>query len=383
MKTALMVLRGFFIILSVGIAFTMAGFLNEEGSLRTDIMQGFWAIGFLAAAVGLSFVDKLFTRKTMPIVAAVVFGLLVGGFIAYLLGIPFELLMAGYVKQEGNQALVTGGKLLMTVVICYLTISFVVRTRDNFRFIIPYIEFAKEVKGLKPLVLDTSVIIDGRIADVVETHIITSPLVIPRFVLQELHNVSDSADKLKRNRGRRGLDMLNRLQTSVNADVHINETVLEPGEKVDEKLVELSKNLGGSLITNDFNLNKLATLQGVEVININDLAQALRPVILPGEAMQVKVVKAGEGYDQGVGYLEDGTMVVVEHGRASIGSTVGIVVTSLIQTSAGRMIFGKIEGAGNSGGDRRGSGSSNSSSSGNNKDNRPPRPPAPREDKGK
>ncbi|MFW5798543.1 MAG: PIN/TRAM domain-containing protein [Planctomycetota bacterium] len=339
MKIALMILRAVFIVLSVAAAIFVSG-LTEIGSGQPHALRNavIWCAVIICAATGFSFLDRLFSKRALPMIAAVITGLLVGALISYMVGIAMELVLNNADGESINAI-----KIVLTLVICYLVISFVIRTRDNFRFIIPYVEFAKEVKGQRPMILDTSVIIDGRIADVVETKIITAPLVIPRFVLQEIHNVSDSADKLKRNRGRRGLDMLNRLQTSADADVRINETVLERGEAVDEKLVELSTNVGGVLVTNDFNLNKLATLQGVDVININDLAQALRPVILPGENMNVKVVKPGEGYDQGVGYLDDGTMVVVEHGRSSIGSSVNLVVTSLIQTSAGRMIFGRID----------------------------------------
>jgi uncharacterized protein YacL len=210
--------------------------------------------------------------------------------------------------------------------------------------VIPYVEFSRETKGARPLVLDTSVIIDGRIADVAETRVFDGEMIVPRFVLAELQAIADSDDKLKRNRGRRGLDVLNHLQSDEKLEIrvlepHVREVDAAPD--VDAKLVALAENLNGRVVTNDYNLNKIAQLRGVEVINVNDLANALKPVVLPGEQLQVKIIRPGEESHQGVGYLEDGTMVVVEQARDQIGRTVGIAVTSVLQTSAGRMIFGK------------------------------------------
>jgi uncharacterized protein YacL len=235
--------------------------------------------------------------------------------------------------------------LLLSVVLCYGCISLLLQTKDDFRFIIPYVEFAKEVKGLKPCILDTSVVIDGRIADVVETHIIDGQVIMPKFVIAELQGVADSSDRLRRSRGRRGLDILNRLRSHRDVELVIYEHDLPEfaGLTVDLKLVALAKHLQGRLVTNDYNLNKVARLHGVTVINLNDLANALKPVFLPGERIEVRVVKAGEEPGQGVGYLEDGTMVVIEAGRDHINETVPVAVTSVLQTSAGRMVFGKVE----------------------------------------
>jgi uncharacterized protein YacL len=239
---------------------------------------------------------------------------------------------------------------MITAVCCYVAVSTLLQTKDEFRFIIPYVEFSKQVKGAKPLVLDTSVIIDGRIADICDTRFIDTKMIVPRFVLQELQNVADSSDKLKRNRGRRGLDMLKRMQNNPKVELQISEAQLPELRdvyKVDEKIVVLARSLGARVVTNDFNLNKIAQLQGVEVINLNELANAMKSVALPGETMQVRVVKQGDQAGQGVGYLEDGTMVVVEQGRSHLGQEVQIAVTSVLQTPAGRMIFGKIEQRGN------------------------------------
>ena len=192
-------------------------------------------------------------------------------------------------------------------------------------------------------ILDTSVIIDGRIADIAETGFLDGVVVIPQFVLRELQLVADSADSLKRNRGRRGLDILQRVQKLTNLHVQIVEDDFPAVREVDLKLIELAKLYEGKIVTNDFNLNKVAQLQGVEVLNINELANSLKPIVLPGEVMRVFILKEGKEYNQGVAYLDDGTMVVVDNARKMIGKTIEISVTSVLQTTAGKMIFGKFD----------------------------------------
>lgn len=189
--------------------------------------------------------------------------------------------------------------------------------------------------------LDTSVIIDGRIADLVQTGFLDGVLVIASFVLEELQHIADSSDVLKRNRGRRGLDVLNRIQKELKVKVQVVEIDFEDIQEVDSKLVRLAKQLNGKVVTNDFNLNKVCELQGVDVLNINDLANALKPIVLPGEELNVQVIKDGKEYNQGVAYLDDGTMIVIEGGRDYIGGKLEVLVTSVLQTSAGRMIFAK------------------------------------------
>lgn len=191
-------------------------------------------------------------------------------------------------------------------------------------------------------ILDTSVIIDGRIADVSETGFLGGTLIIPHFILAELQQVADSADSSKRQRGRRGLDMLQRLRNNSNLDIQLVETDFPNVKEVDLKLIELGKQLDAVIVTNDFNLNKVSELRGVSVLNINELANALKPVVLPGEAMRVFVLKEGKEYNQGVAYLDDGTMVVVDNARKLIGKTADIAVTSVLQTTAGKMIFGRL-----------------------------------------
>ncbi|WNF37045.1 PIN/TRAM domain-containing protein [Bacillaceae bacterium IKA-2] len=202
-------------------------------------------------------------------------------------------------------------------------------------------EDIKERHGVELKILDTSVIIDGRIADICQTGFLEGTLIIPQFVLEELQHIADSSDVLKRNRGRRGLDILNKIQKELSINVEIYEGDFEEIQEVDSKLVKLAKLLSGLVVTNDFNLNKVCDLQGVPVLNINDLANAVKPIVLPGEELHVQVIKDGKEHNQGIAYLDDGTMIVVEGGRDHIGKYLDVIVTSVLQTSAGRMIFAK------------------------------------------
>lgn len=201
----------------------------------------------------------------------------------------------------------------------------------------------KERGGRGEKILDTSVIIDGRIADICETGFLEGTLVVPRFVLRELQRIADSSDTLKRNRGRRGLDVLNKIQKKIHIKVKIKETDYPDLREVDAKLIRLGKESGGKILTNDYNLNKVAELEGASVLNINELAEALKPVVLPGEEMCVHIIKEGKEFGQGVAYLDDGTMVVVDNGQDHIGEKVTVSVTSVLQTTAGRMIFTKLQ----------------------------------------
>jgi uncharacterized protein YacL len=203
--------------------------------------------------------------------------------------------------------------------------------------------FAGEVEEDNPKILDTSVIIDGRIADICETGFLEGTLIIPQFVLRELQQIADSSDPIKRNRGRRGLDILQRIQRSVDVEVKILDQDFPKIRDVDSKLVALGKQLGAKILTNDFNLNKVAELQGVPVLNVNQLANAVKPVVLPGEQMSVHILKEGKEYGQGVAYLDDGTMVVVDSARKYVGKNVEVSVTSVLQTTAGRMIFTRLK----------------------------------------
>lgn len=283
-----------------------------------------------------SFADIFIRKKQIETISAIYFGLLIGTLLSYLTTLALEPVVGP--AYRGITAMLT------SLVLPYICVSLLLQTKDDFRFIIPYIEFAREVKGGRPYLLDTSSIIDGRIADVIETKIIDSTLIVPSFVLQELQDIADSNDKLRRNRGRRGLDVLTRLQSNPHVEVKLYEAKPDDTKNlpVDQRLVVLAKQLGGCVVTNDFNLNKVANVQGVDVINLNDLANSLKPRYLPGERMSLKIIKQGESPGQGVGYLDDGTMVVCEEAHGLIGKDADIIVKSVLQSSAGRMIFGRL-----------------------------------------
>jgi uncharacterized protein YacL len=231
---------------------------------------------------------------------------------------------------------------LIILVLPYLGLTFGVR-KGEWLEPAKFLSLFRDARPQKRYrILDTSVIIDGRVADIVETGFLDGTLVVPQFVLKELQAVADSSDALRRNRGRRGLDILHRIQKMSGVEVVISDVDYPQVKEVDMKLIELARSLLGRIVTNDFNLNKVAQLRGVEVLNINELANALRPVVLPGEVMNVFILKEGKEQNQGVAYLDDGTMVVVDNARTRIGRSLDIVVTSVLQTTAGRMIFGRF-----------------------------------------
>lgn len=285
-------------------------------------------------------IDVLFPRKRLDLISAIYFGLLIGVLLAYLLTLALRPIIAA-----DFEPLIVGTTLITLPYIC---ITLLLQTKDDFRFVIPYVEFAKEIKGGRPLVVDSSSLIDGRIADIMETHILDTQLIVPDFVLKEVQDIADSSDKLRRTRGRRGLDVLTKLQQNPKVDVRMHETKEQDGvgQTVDQRIVALAKVLGGRVVTNDFNLNKVASVQGVDVINLNDVANALRPRYIPGEQLRIRVIREGESIGQGVGYLDDGTMVVCEQAGGLQGKEIDVTVTSVLQNSAGRMIFGRMAGQG-------------------------------------
>ena len=335
---ALIILRCAFLVVAMGLSVTL---INSNELLPVEpAWSPFAVLVFIVCLAGFVIGgDGVFPRKRIETITAIYFGLLVGLFLTYIVDIALTPIIPEL--WHGPVQLVLG------MILCYTCISVLIQTKDDFRFIIPYVEFAKEVKGIRPYILDTSVVIDGRIADVVEAGVMDNQLIMPRFVLGELQSIADSSDKLRRRRGRRGLDILTRLRSTPDVDLKVYDRELPEmiNQPVDMKLVLLTRRLEGKLVTGDYNLNKVAQLHNVDVLNLNDLANALKPVFLPGEPVEVKVVKAGEEEGQGVGYLDDGTMIVIEGGRPHINQNVQIVVTSVLQTSAGRMIFGKLASA--------------------------------------
>jgi uncharacterized protein YacL len=341
LHVALIVLRGAFVAVAAGIALSV---LNAPALSELDPPWP-WVIfvSIILGAVGLIALDAAFPRKRIELITCIYFGIIVGLFLTYVLGQAISPLMMDKDFNPNKYWVLI--QMVLGVCLCYICISLLMQTKDDFRFIIPYVEFAKEIKGARPYILDTSVVIDGRIADVVETGVFDNQLIMPRFILSELQGIADSSDKLRRARGRRGLDVLNRLRNNPDVDLQMYDRELPElaGQPVDMKLVLLAKHLEGKVVTGDFNLNKVARLHNVPVINLNDISNALKPIFIPGESLDVRIVKHGEEEGQGVGYLDDGTMIVVQGGREAIGQTVHIVVTSVLQTSAGRMIFGRYD----------------------------------------
>lgn len=317
---------------------------NQNPGMDTweDMLIRGWQYVFvfgLAIALGFLALDILTPGKKIATLSGVFLGLLAGVLAALAVGLVIDLLAQIY-ELEGDR-IVNTIKVLFGVAFTYLGVSIVLQTQDDFRLVIPYVEFAKQTRGVRPLLLDTSVLIDGRFLDAAETGLIQSPVVIPRFVIAELQALADSAERLKRTRGRRGLELVGKMQRSPRLDVSVDESPV-PGKSVDQMLVELARQLSGSIVTTDIALARVGKIHGVTVINLNDVALAMKPSFIPGERLRVNLIKPGEQPEQAVGYLEDGTMVVAENGRAAIGKTVDLIVATSLQTSAGKLIFARI-----------------------------------------
>ena len=298
-----------------------------------------WAAAGAGAVIGLAvvlFEARLRIVSLKRLIGAVI-GSILGIFGAYL----FSLVIRDSIEPGRTQHFL---QLFVMLLMSYVGLIVGANKGDLLNLSALGGIFGSEKQGRRSSkILDTSVIIDGRIADIAETGFLDGIVVIPQFVLRELQLVADSADSLKRNRGRRGLDVLQRIQKMATMNVQIVEDDFPSIREVDLKLIELAKLYEAKIVTNDFNLNKVAQLQGVEVLNINELANSLKPIVLPGESMRVFILKEGKEYNQGVAYLDDGTMVVVDNARKMIGKNVDIAVTSVLQTTAGKMIFGKFD----------------------------------------
>lgn len=336
---ALFVLRIVFVLVVVGLGVVLV----HSGSLPQTPDWSPLAVfaGLVLLSLAVIGLDVRLKRKRLDVISAVYFGLVVGLFLAFVAGQALSPLL---INRDPQIKLWVQS--VLSALLCYVCISLLLQTRHDFRFIIPYVEFAKQVKGSQPYLLDTSAVIDGRIADLIAAGLFDGRIVMPQFVINELQAVADSGDKGKRSRGRRGLDILNRLRGLQNVDLAIDDGELPEynGQPVDMRLVLLAKHLRGKVVTTDYNLNKVAKLHGVAVLNVNDLANALKPAYATGDTLEVRIVKPGEEARQGVGYLDDGTMIVVEGAREQVGETVRATVTSVLQTSAGRMVFGRSTG---------------------------------------
>ena len=327
------VFRGLFVVLC-GLVGLVAGSVFNSGNSYL-----FWGLGGgVAAAAGALMVEWILRRVQVKALISGLIGLFIGLFLARLLLDTLTILLDPLALPVRISL-----KLLFMVAAGYIAAAVAVEKGRELR-ILDLVRAVKEQPGLeRNKILDTSVIIDGRIADICETGFIEGTLIIPQFVLRELQHIADSSDPIKRNRGRRGLDILHKIQKSANVQVRIHDMDFPDIREVDGKLVAMAKALASKVVTNDFNLNKVAELHGVPVLNINELTNALRPVVLPGEEIRVYVLKEGKEYNQGVAYLDDGTMVVIDNGRRYIGQTIDVCVTSVLQTTAGRMIFSRLK----------------------------------------
>ena len=336
---ALVVLRAIFVAVSVGIAVLMFG----TPMIRQAPAWVPWAVLLVMIALPLAVIgiDSSLRRKDLTVITAIYFGLLVGVFLTYIAVLALTPILAA----NSDNPVASWLPLILGMILCYICTSLLLQTRDDFRFLIPYVEFARDVKGLRPNILDASAIVDGRIADLAETGLFQSRFVVPSFVVDELQQAADSPDKQRRLRGRRGLDVLGMLRDNKTVDIEVlapvNETDSDSSEE--QRVVAMARQLGGRILTNDPNVVKIANVRSVQALNINDIALALKPTFVAGDMLDVRLVKPGEGPGQGVGYLDDGTMVVVEGGRDQIGRLVHASVTSTLQTSAGKLVFAKPE----------------------------------------
>jgi uncharacterized protein YacL len=344
-------LRGLFLLILAGVAARVSSdFSGMFGYAATGygaliLFGGIMGVGVLAVAV-----DVIYRRKEIGSISAVYFGLLIGILLGHLLGLAVGPTLrmienTALPPTVGNSvmSLPEAFSLIATCILCYVCVSVILQTRDDFRFIIPYVEFSRQLKGVQPLILDTSVIIDGRIADIADTGLLDQTVLIPKFVLDELQGIADSSDKLRRNRGRRGLDVVDRLQKCRRISLSFQESSPDDRREVDARLVELAKEVNGRLATNDLNLAKTAKIQGVSTVSLHEVSNAAKPPVMHGDVLSIRLVREGEEPGQGIGYLDDGTMVVAEMGRNFVGSDVNLVVTSILQTNAGRMVFGRID----------------------------------------
>lgn len=325
-------IRILFLLLAAVIGYQIGTFFTAVGPSSGLIGLG---VG-LAAAVVIIVMELAMAKISLRGLSAAVFGLILALIVSRFVTEAIDLI-------HMNPVHAASVKLVIVIVLAYMGMVFALRGREEFSLIIPYIKLQPQKRSSEAILLDSNVIIDGRIVDVLHTRFIDGTLIVPKFVLKELHRLSDSADPVKRSRGKRGLDVLGRLSKDARVNFRIHEQELPEVPDVDAKLVKLALLLDAKILTNDTNLYKIAELQNVSILNLNELAKALRPVVLPGERIEVTLAREGKERDQAVAYLNDGTMVVVENARRMIGSTQKVAITSVLQTGSGRMIFARIE----------------------------------------
>lgn len=311
------------------------------GTKEVGLITGWpWVLLFsLTLAGGVIAIDLLTPEKKIETVSGLFFGIVAGVAASIAFSYLIDRIAEAY-EIEGQRIIGTI-KILLGIAATYMSISIVLQTQDQFRLVIPYVEFSKQFRGTKPMLLDTSVLIDGRLLELARTGVIQTSLVIPQFVVDELQRLADSSDSLKRSRGRRGLELVARLQREPRLDVLLDQTPLSGGN-VDQMLLDLARRMPGMILTTDSGLAQVAGIHGVPVVNLHDLEQALRPSLIPGDSVEVRLVRRGDQPSQGVGYLDDGTMVIAEDGAQHIGRSVQLTIVSSLQTSAGRLLFGRL-----------------------------------------
>jgi len=326
----LWVLRGVFVLASAATAYTVGVTLDYP---FLGLVLG------IVISVTVIVAEWFVSRGPIALISSIVFGSLIGMLLATLtvsvVGLAVENKVMDKIRDDLTGALI--------VLFGYLGIAFIYQSRGRFNLIVPYVEFRREEQSARPIILDTNVVIDGRLPDILRTGAFDGPVLVPQIVLQELQSIADSNDKLRRERGRLGLDVLRELQQDPDLDVRVHDVTPAPDRPVDEQLVHIAKIVGGRLLTNDWNLNRVASLEGIGVINLNALSNALKLVAVQGETLTIKLVKSGEQPRQAIGYLPDGTLVVVEDAEDLIGQEVEVLVRNTITKETGRIIFAKVE----------------------------------------
>ncbi|MCA9305420.1 MAG: hypothetical protein KDA16_02730 [Phycisphaerales bacterium] len=342
-RRALIALRATVLLLMVVITSLGIVKLSSESSLGLDVVANWWAavVGTLAFFALVVAIDILTPKRKLATISSILLGVFAGILATALLSFVVDLFKETFVFTDEYNRIFLTIKILLGIGLCYLGVTTVLQTSEDFRLVIPYVEFAKQFRGTKPLVLDSSALIDARVLEAAETGFLQAPLIVHRCVLDELQTMADAGDKSKRARGRRGLDIVARFQRSPRLDVSIDDAQI-PGTGVDQKLVELARLLPALIVTGDTGLARVAAIQGVGVLNINDLSRAMRPTLVPGDSITIELVRPGEQPNQAVGFLDDGTMVVAENGAPHIDTTQQLTVTSAVQTSNGRLIFARM-----------------------------------------
>jgi uncharacterized protein YacL len=344
-RLLLLTVRSIFLVLLVTLSLLpfIGKVTDDQASTTATLPSYIWPlIATLGVGLIVITVDTAIPNKRLASIFGIYLGVVAGLAGSIVIGRLLDLIADSWGLTSTTYNAYFGlAKVVIGVTLCYLAVSIVMTTKDDFRLVIPYVEFAKQARGVRPLLIDTSVLIDGRIEPLAQTGFLVSPLVVPQFVIDEMQTLADSRDRLKRSRGRRGLEILSRLQGLPELDLTI-ESSPSSGIAVDEQLLQLAREQNMRILTTDLNLNKVGQIRGVTVLNMNDLAASIRTQAIPGQTMGIEIVRAGENPGQGVGYMPDGTMVVIEDAEHLAGNEVQFVVTNVLQTSAGRMVFGKM-----------------------------------------